>query len=76
MKININNKKAITFGEIKIGTVFQFIYPNLSNDCFFMKIIDLNDEECAVGLFDGYLYNVKNDWTIIPVKDCSLNVEV
>lgn len=80
MVINIKNKENITFKEIKVGTVFQLFHLNMHND-YYMKIGNLDSNETGIGtgaicLSNGILYNVKNDWVVVPVKDCSLTVEV
>ena len=80
MVINIKNKENITFKEIKVGTVFQLFHLNMHNN-YYMKIGNLDSNETGIGigticLSNGVLYDVKNDWVVVPVKDCSLTVEV
>lgn len=52
----------------------------MHND-YYMKIGNLDSNETGIGtgaicLSNGILYDVKNDWVVVPVKDCSLTVEV
>lgn len=78
MIINIRNKKNITFKEIKVGTVFQLFHLNMHND-YYMKIGDVDSNETGTGaicLSNGFLYDVKDDWVVFPVKSCELTVEV
>lgn len=76
MIINIKNKENITFKEIEIGAVFQLFHLNMHND-YYMKIGNLDDDEIgAICLSNGLLYDIKNDWVVVPVKGCSLTVEV
>lgn len=75
MKIDIKIKGTTTFREAKIGTVFQLFHPNLLND-YYMKIGDLDDDTAAIYISTGLLYDVKDEWVVVLVKDASLTVEI
>lgn len=76
MTITIRNKENITFKEIKVGTVFQLFHLNMHND-YYMKIGNADGIGTgAICISTGILYDIKDDWVVVPVKNCSLTVEV